>query len=151
MPLLQFRLCYAVEPRYGVIHDVARAVAIGKPVDLGMGFVHVVWQRDASARAIQSLAMAGSPPVALNVTGVERVSIRWLAERCGERLGLTPVYCCGAEGMEAWLWDARRAEALFGPPETTTEEAVAMVCDWISRGGASLGRPTHFEVRDGAF
>lgn len=150
MPLLHFRLCYAVEPRYGVIHDVARAVAIGKPVDLGMGFVHVVWQRDASARAIQSLALAGSPPVALNVTGVERVSIRWLAERCGERLGRMPVYC-GAEGTEAWLWDARRAEALFGAPETTTEEGVAMVCDWIDRGGASLGRPTHFEVRDGAF
>lgn len=150
MPLLHFRLCYAVEPRYGVIHDVARAVAIGKPVDLGMGYVHLIWQRDASARAIQSLALAGSPPVALNVTGLERVPIRWLAERCGERLGRAPVYS-GVEGSEAWLWDARVSERHFGPPEATTEEAVAMVCDWIGRGGASLGRPTHFEVRDGAF
>jgi nucleoside-diphosphate-sugar epimerase len=150
MPLLHFRLCYAVEPRYGVIHDVARAVAEGKPVDVGMGFVHCIWQRDAGARAIQSLALAGSPPVALNVTGVERVSIRALAALCGERLGRAPVYS-GTEGTEAWLWDAQACERHFGPPETTTEEAVAMVCDWIGRGGASLGRPTHFEVRDGAF
>jgi nucleoside-diphosphate-sugar epimerase len=150
MPLLHFRLCYAVEPRYGVIHDVARAVAAGRPVDLGMGFVHCVWQADASARAIQSLALAGSPPVALNVTGVERVSIRALAALCGERLGRAPVYS-GTEGTEAWLWDARACERHFGPPETTTDEAGAMVCDWIGRGGASLGRPTHFEVRDGAF
>jgi nucleoside-diphosphate-sugar epimerase len=149
-PVLQFRLCYAVEPRYGVIHDVARAVADGRPVDLGMGFVHLIWQRDASARAIQSLALAGSPPVALNVTGVERVSIRWLAERCGERLGRTPTFT-GVEGAECWLWDARACERHFGPPETTTDEAVAMVCDWIGRGGVTLGRPTHFEVRDGAF
>ena len=150
MPLLHFRLCYAVEPRYGVIHDVARAVAAGKPVDVGMGFVSFVWQRDASARAIQSLALAGSPPLALNVTGLERVPIRALAALCGERLGRTPVYS-GTEGTEAWLWDARACQRHFGPPETTTDEAVAMVCDWISRGGPSLGRPTHFEVRDGAF
>ena len=150
MLLLHFRLCYAVEPRYGVIHDVARAVAAGKPVDVGMGFVHLIWQRDASARAIQCLALAGSPPVALNVTGVERVPIRWLAQQCGERLGRTPT-CVGTEGTESWLWDARASERHFGRPETTPEEAVAMVCEWIDRGGASLGRPTHFEVRDGAF
>jgi nucleoside-diphosphate-sugar epimerase len=150
MPLLHFRLCYAVEPRYGVIHDVARQVADGMPVDLRMGFVNVIWQRDASARAIQSLALAGSPPVALNVTGIDRVSIRWLAERCGELLGRTPTFS-GAEGTEAWLWDARACQRHFGPPETTTDEAVRMVCEWIRRGGGSLGRPTHFEVRDGAF
>ena len=150
MPLLQFRLCYAVEPRYGVIHDVARAVADGKPVDLGMGSVHLIWQRDASARAIQGLQLATNPPMALNVTGVERVSVRWLAERCGERLGRVPTFT-GTEGEAAWLWDARACERHFGPPETTTDEAVAMVCDWIAHGGASLGKPTHFEVRDGAF
>jgi nucleoside-diphosphate-sugar epimerase len=150
MPLLHFRLCYAVEPRYGVIHDVARAVAEGKSVDLGMGYVHLIWQRDASARAIQSLAMAGCPPVALNVTGVERVAVRALAERCGARLGRAPTFS-GAEGSEAWLWDARVSERHFGPPETTIDEAIAMVCEWIARGGASLGRPTHFEVRDGTF
>ncbi|RLS33745.1 MAG: NAD-dependent epimerase/dehydratase family protein [Planctomycetota bacterium] len=150
MRLLQFRLCYAVEPRYGVIHDVARKVAAGERVDLGMGFVQLIWQRDASARAIQGLEAAASPPVALNVTGVDRVSIRSLAERCGERLGRPPQFV-GTEADEAWLWDARACAARFGPPETSTAEAVDMVCDWIGRGKESLGKPTHFEVRDGAF
>lgn len=149
-PLLLFRLCYAVEPRYGVIHDVARKVAAGEPVDLSMGFVNLIWQRDASARALQGLAVAGCPPVALNVTGCDRPSVRALAERCGELLGRLPRFT-GAEGSEAWLWDAARAEALFGPPETTTDEAVRMTCDWIARGGVSLGKPTKFEVRDGRY
>ena len=150
MPLLHFRLCYAVEPRYGVIHDVARRVAAGEPIDVGMGYVHVIWQRDASALAIRALEATTSPPAALNVTGVERVSIRALAEACGERLGRWPVVV-GSEAAEAWLWDARACEARFGPPETSTAEAIDMVCAWIARGGESLGKPTHFEVRDGAF
>jgi len=115
-----------------------------------MGYVHVIWQRDASALAIRALEATTSPPAALNVTGVERVSIRALAEACGERLGRRPVVV-GREAAEAWLWDARACEARFGPPETSTAEAIDMVCAWIARGGESLGKPTHFEVRDGAF
>lgn len=149
-PLLLFRLCYAVEPRYGVIHDIARKVAAGEPVDLSMGFVNLIWQRDANARALTCLGLAGSPPVALNVTGCDRPSVRALAERCGDLLGNTPRFT-GGEGAVAWLWDARRCEARFGPPETTTDEAVRMTCDWIARGGASLGKPTKFEVRDGRY
>ena len=148
--LVFFRLCYSVEPRYGVIHDVARKVAEGKPVDLSMGFVNVIWQRDANARAIECLGLAASPAVPLNVTGCDRVAVRALAERCGELLGKTPVFS-GSEGAACWLWDARRCESLFGPPETSTDEAVRMVCEWIARGGESLGKPTKFEVRDGRY
>ena len=25
------------------------------------------------------------------------------------------------------------------------------VADWVARGGASLGKPTHFETRDGKY
>ena len=149
-PLVLFRLCYAVEPRYGVIHDVARKVLAGEPVDCSMGFANVIWQRDAAARAIECLGLAASPAVPLNVTGCDRVGIRALARRCGELLGKTPTFA-GTEGAECWLWDARRCEALFGPPETSTDEAVRMVCAWIARGGESLGKPTKFEVRDGRY
>jgi len=149
-PLLLYRLCYSLEPRYGVIHDVARRVAAGEPVDLGMGWVHVIWQRDAVAIAIRCLEHAAVPAVPLNVTGIERVSVRRLAERCGECLGRTPTFV-GREAAEAWLWDATRCRELFGPPETTTDEALRMVCEWIARGGESLGKPTHFEVRDGRY
>ena len=149
-PLVLFRLCYSVEPRYGVIHDIARKVAEGKPVDLSMGFVNLIWQRDANARALQCLGLAGCPPVALNVTGCDRPSVRALAARCGELLGIEPVFT-GTEGGVAWIWDARRCEARFGPPETTTDEAVRMICEWIARRGESLGKPTKFEVRDGRY
>jgi hypothetical protein len=28
---------------------------------------------------------------------------------------------------------------------------ISWIADWISRGGETLGKPTHFEVRDGRF
>jgi hypothetical protein len=28
---------------------------------------------------------------------------------------------------------------------------VDWIADWVKRGGSSLNRPTHFEVRDGQF
>jgi hypothetical protein len=39
----------------------------------------------------------------------------------------------------------------MGPPETTTARLMEMVADWVSAGGASLNKPTHFEVADGKF
>jgi hypothetical protein len=28
---------------------------------------------------------------------------------------------------------------------------IGWTADWLRRGGASLGKPTHYEVRDGRF
>jgi hypothetical protein len=28
---------------------------------------------------------------------------------------------------------------------------IAWIADWICRGGETLGKPTHFEVRDGKY
>ncbi len=148
--MLMFRLCYAIDLRYGVLHDVAQKVAQGLPVDVTMGTANVIWQGDASARAIQCLAHASTPPLALNITGLERVSIRELAQRFGERLGRQPVII-GNESDAAWIWDAARSYELFGPPEVSLEEMIDATAHWISRGGSSLGKPTHFEVHDGQF
>jgi nucleoside-diphosphate-sugar epimerase len=147
---LFFRLCYAIDLRYGVLCDVASKVARGEPVDVTMGAAHVIWQGDANARAIQSLAHTASPPLALNVTGLERVSIRWLAQRFGERLG-REAKIVSTEGETAWLWDASRSYALFGPPTVSLEEMIEATARWQIAGGPMLGKPTHFEVRDGQF
>lgn len=147
---LMFRLCYAIDLRYGVLCDVASKVANGTPIDVTMGSANVIWQGDANARAIQSLAYAASPPMALNVTGIERVSIRWLAQRFGELLGRDPIIT-GHEGETAWLWDASRSYELFGPPSVSLDEMIQATAHWQQLNGATLGKPTHFEVRDGQF
>jgi len=148
--LLLFRLCYAIDLRYGVLIDVAQKVANGQPVDVTMGFTQVIWQGDANARAIQCLAHTASPPMALNVTGPERISIRELARRFGERLGRT-VTITGEESPTAWLWDVQRSDELFGPPAVSLDEMIDATAHWLKSGGQTIGKPTHFEVRDGRF
>jgi nucleoside-diphosphate-sugar epimerase len=147
---LMFRLCYAIELRYGVLLDVAQKVAQGLPVDVSMGFANVIWQGDANARAIQCLAHTASPPAALNVTGLERVSIRELAMRFGERLGRAAIIT-GTENPSAWIWDASRSYGLFGPPAVTLDEMIEATAQWMKLGGETIGKPTHFEVQDGKF
>ena len=149
-PALLFRLSYAIDLRYGVLLDVAQKVAAGQPVDVTMPAANVIWQGDANARAIQCLAHTASPPVALNVTGLERVATRWLAERFGKLLGRAPVIA-GEESGSAWLFDASHSYDLFGPPAVSIEEMIEATAGWVQCGGATLGKPTHFEVRDGQF
>ncbi|MFM7056639.1 MAG: NAD-dependent epimerase/dehydratase family protein [Planctomycetota bacterium] len=150
MPALLFRLCYAVELRYGVLVDIAQRVFSGETVDLRMGWVQIIWQRDAAARAIRSFDFVASPPVALNVTGPERLSVRWLALQFADRFRKEALFA-GNEADSAWLWDASKATQLFGPPETPLVEILDAVADWILRGGATLGKPTRFEVQDGNY
>ena len=149
-PALMFRLCYAIDLRYGVLMDVAQKVAAGLPVDVSMGWANVIWQGDASARAIQSLTRVTHPPTALNVTGLERVSIRDLAAGFGERLG-RPAIITGEEGRLAWIWDASRSYDWFGPPTVSLDEMMDATVHWLRIGGGTLGKPTHFEVQDGQF
>lgn len=148
--VLLLRLNYAIDLRYGVLLDVAEKVARGEPVDVTMRHVNVIWQGDANARAIQCLAHTATPPAVLNVTGRERISIHWLAERFGELLGRRPTII-GTEAASAWLSDASRSFDLFGPVTVTLDEMIEATARWVSRGGVTLGKPTHFEVRDGKF
>ncbi len=146
---LFFRLCYAIDLRYGVLLDVAQKVAQGLPVDVTMGVANVIWQGDANARAIQCLARTDTPPVALNVTGLERVPIRQLAQRFGE-LG-RPAVITGTESPTAWVWDASRSYDWFGAPRVSLEEMTEATAQWVQQDGATIGKPTHFETTDGRF
>lgn len=144
------RLNYAIEPRYGVLRDVADAVRAGRPVSLAMGRVNVIWQRDANAVALLALAHATSPPLVLNVTGAPAVLVRTLAERFASRFGVTAVLG-EPETDTALLADPSRCHALFGPPPVGLDAMIDAVAGWMEAGGRSLGRPTHFEERGGRF
>lgn len=149
-PVTIYRLNYAIDLRYGVLHDIARAVHAGEAVDLAMGNVNVIWQGDANAFALRALTLADVPPTVLNVTGPETISVRWLAEEFGRRFGIAPVFAA-AEAPTALLSNATKAFGHFGYPRVTLARMIDWTAAWIGEGGLSLGKPTHFQGRDGKF
>jgi nucleoside-diphosphate-sugar epimerase len=144
------RLNYATDLRYGVLVDLARQVFAGEPIDLTMGHFNTIWQGDANAMALRAFERAASPPWILNVTGPEVLSVREVCERFGRRMGRS-VRFTGSEAETALLNNARRGLELFGPLRMSTDRLIDWVADWVSCGGRCLGKPTHFQARDGRF
>ena len=149
-PSALIRLNYAIDLRYGVLVDIAQKVLAGAPVDVSMGHVNVIWQGDALAHTIQALSHASAPPFVLNVTGPGILRVRELAERFGQRFGKTPSIV-GEEQPAAWLNDASKAHGLFGKPAVSIDQMIEWVAAWLEGGGSTLGKPTHFETRDGKY
>jgi nucleoside-diphosphate-sugar epimerase len=144
------RLEYAIDLRYGVLHDVGTRVFSGQPVDVTMGHVNVIWQGEANEQALRLLAHCTAPTSPINVSGPEVLSVRSLAAQFGKRFGRQPLVT-GAESPTAWLVDTRAAQKLFGAPRVPLSQMIDWQADWIRRGGESLGKPTHFETRDGKY
>lgn len=144
------RLNYAVELRYGVLVDIARAVCDRRPIPLAMGYANVIWQADANAMTLASLTRASSPPFVLNVTGPELLRCRDVALRFGELFDV-PVTFEGEEAPTALLNDASQALELFGRPRFSADQIMVAIADWIRRGGTLWDKLTHFESRDGRF
>jgi len=149
-PMAILRLNYAVEPRYGVLRDLADRLVRGEAIELAMGHVNIIWQRDANAIALRAMAHAASPPLVLNVTGPATVAVRDLAVRLGKSLGVVPRFT-GREADTALLSNAARCTELFGAPPAAPFEMVSLVAEWVKAGGHGLGKPTHFQEREGRF
>jgi nucleoside-diphosphate-sugar epimerase len=150
IPIVLLRLNYATEMRYGVLVDLARRVWAGEPVDLTMGQLNAIWQADANAAALASFDHVSTPPLVLNIAGPEILSVRRVAEEFGQQFNKA-VRFLGCESPDAILSNAQFAHRLFGYPRVTAGQMIAWIADWVARGGATLGKPTHFEVRDGKF
>lgn len=144
------RLEYAIDMRYGVLHDVAQKVFAGEPVDVTMGHVNVLWQGEANEQALRLLAHCTAPTSPINVSGPEVVSVRAIAQELG-RLLQKKIRITGQEAPTAWLVDTAEAQGLFGAPRVPLERMLEWQADWVARGLPSLGKPTHFETRDGKY
>jgi len=144
------RLNYAVEMRYGILVDLAQRLLAGETVDLAMGYVNVIWQADANAMALGALAHAASPPLIVNVAGPEELSVRQASEALARALG-RPVNFAGIASTDALLSNGALGWSLLGPPRVDAARLIDWTADWLARGRATSGKPTHFESREGRF
>jgi nucleoside-diphosphate-sugar epimerase len=149
-PTSIIRLNYAIDMRYGVLVDLARKVWEESPIDLSMGYVNVIWQGDANAMTICSLADAASPPLVLNVSGPERLAVRDMCQQFAQRLGKQARFV-GSEAQDALLSNGQRARERYGQPRVSVQRLIQWIAAWVEAGGASLDKPTHFQSRDGQF
>ncbi len=150
IPQVHFRLNYAIDLRYGVLVEIARAVKEERPININMGFVNVIWQGDANEMALRSLLHCQSPPLKLNITGPETLSVRWLAEKFGEKFGTVPIFE-GEEQETALLSNASHSHQLFGYPSVTIREMMDWTAGWLTNNGELIGKPTHFQERRGNY
>ena len=149
-PMAILRLNYAIDLRYGILLDIAEKVYAEEPISLEMGNVNVIWQGDANGIALRAFAHCQSPPLILNVTGPETISVRYLASCFGALFNKTPRFE-GEAAATALLSNASRCHQLFGYPRVSLGQMIEWVAEWVRIDGTTLRKPTHFEVRDGKF
>jgi dTDP-4-dehydrorhamnose reductase len=150
IPTSLIRLNYATELRYGVLVDLALQVYNNQPVDVSMGHVNVIWQGDANAMSICSLADAATPAFTINVAGPEILSTRRICESFADAFGKR-VHVVGEEATDALLNDGSRGHERYGLPGVSFEQMLPLIVDWIQNDRPLLGEPTHFESRTGVF
>jgi len=148
--VLLFRLNYAIDLRYGVLHDIGVQIWNNQPVCGTVGHFNIIWQGDANCYALRSLEHCASPAVPLNITGSETVSVKYIAEKFAHFMKKDISYS-GVNHDKCYLNNASKSFNLFGSPRIGLEHMVRWQAEWIMRGGSSLGKPTHFEVNDGKF
>lgn len=149
-PMVIFRLNYAIDMRYGVLLEIAKAVKEGRPVDVTMGHANVVWQGDANEWALRCLTVCSTPPAVFNMSGPETISLRWVAQEFGRLLGVEPVIV-GEEAPTALLSNCSKAHRTFGYPRVSLRQMIEWLAEWVSAGGETWNKPTHFQEREGKY
>ena len=125
-------------------------MAARQPISLTMGHFNCIWQRDACDLALRSLSRVSVPPLVLNLTGPDVISVREVCEQMG-RLFDVPITFVDSESETALLSNSRRAMSQLGHPETPLDVMIEHTCAWVKAGGPTWGKPTHFQTRDGSF
>lgn len=144
------RLNYAIDVRYGVLHDIATRVRDSRPIDLRTGHANVIWQGDATNQILGSLLHCGLPSAPLNIGRSEASSVREIATAFGKLFGRAPVFE-GSEEPMAWVNDCALACRLFGDPPVSLERMIRWNYDWLRAEMPVYDKPTHYDQRAGVF
>ena len=145
-----FRLNYAIDMRYGVLHDIAENVYLNREINLSTGYFNCIWQGDVAEYAVRSLLHCKTPPEILNITGPESISVRWAAEEFGKRFN-KEVRFVGEMPQSSLFSNSSKALRLFGYPSVTLGQMMDWTAEWCLNRGDVISAPTHFEARDGRY
>jgi hypothetical protein len=126
-----FRLNYAIDMRYGVLHDIASKIPRASRSTCASAMSISSGRPMPRRRALRCLAHCDTPTSPINVSGHEILSVRDLAAKLGARLGREPIIV-GTEEPTAWLTDTK-ATKLFGLPIVDTAQLIAWTADWGAR------------------
>ena len=140
LPLVLLRLNYATELRYGVLVDLAQKVLRQETIDVSMGFVNVIWQRDANAMALQSLEHVSTPPTIMNIAGPEILRVRDVAAEFARLTG-RPLQCTGVEAADALLNNAAKSHGWFGKPQMEVSQILRWTADWVAPAVIASANP----------
>jgi len=149
-PMLFYRLNYAIDMRYGVLLEIAKAVNEQRAINLAMGHANVIWQGDANSMALRCLTECSNPPAIMNITGPETLSVRWVAEQFAQRFGKEALLE-GVESEKALLNNASKSHKRFGYPKVSLQQLLDWTAEWVQEGGATWNKPTGFQERKGKF
>jgi nucleoside-diphosphate-sugar epimerase len=147
-PAVIHRIFYGYHEEFGVPTDIARQIRDGEEIDLTTGYVNVIWLDDLMDKMIESAKVATVPARVLNLTGTENVSVRAIAERLGELMGIEPKFR-GEPQPTSLLGKADEMARLLGPPETSLDEGLRRVAESVMAREFPLDHPTEWEKRTG--
>ena len=117
-----------------------------------MGHANIIWQGDANDWTLRALAHCDTPTSPLNLSGPTIAHPR--GARRHWRSGSASSRCfTGQRGADtAWLIDCSAApSSCSARRRSALDRMLDWTADWVQRGGASLGKPTHYEARDGKY
>ncbi len=144
------RLNYAIDCRYGVLHDIAKWVLSETPIDIRTGVANCIWQGDAISHILRCLCHGSVPARAINIGAPRTTNIRKAALRFAELFGKKAIFS-GTELSTAWHNDCSEAHRLFGDPIIDLETMIRWNADWLLQGLPLHNKPTHYEERAGIF
>jgi len=131
------RLGNPIDLRYGILREIGTSVYGGVPIDVSQGFFNAIWLGDAVNQSLLCLEHCSSPPRILNITGLERLSVRNTAEEFARQFSLD-ASLTGKEGPLSPLSNPGIASSMLGNPVISNSQMIAWTAEWIKSGGPAL-------------